>query len=51
MYDKIAQIANRDYGCSDLSSEDVEGYLRNGDMRYISAEEADIIEVLLERYR
>lgn len=50
MYQKIATIMNRDYGSDDLSADDVENYLRHGDMTYITPAEAQQIETLLERY-
>ena len=50
MYDKIAKIMNSNFGSSDMDSDLVERYLRNGDIRFISKKEALVIEVLLNRY-
>jgi hypothetical protein len=50
MYDKIANDMNLYYGSSDITSEDVENYLRYGDVVYISDYEARIIDQLLDKY-
>jgi hypothetical protein len=50
MYSKIAEVANRDFGCIDLSCDDVERYLRFADTTYITMDEVYIIEDLLERF-
>lgn len=50
MYDKIAAIMNRDYGCVDISADDVENYLRKGDRTFVDEREAEIIETLVEKF-
>lgn len=50
MYEKIAEVMNRDYGCSDMDAYMVERYLRYGETALISDEEADIMEELLDRF-
>ena len=50
MYEKIATVMNRDHGCADISADEVEAYLRHGDTAFISADEANLIDRLLERY-
>lgn len=51
MYDLIAKDMNLFYGCSDMDSDLVENYLRDGDTSgLISAYEAELIEDLLYDY-
>jgi hypothetical protein len=50
MYDKVAQVMNRDYGCDDMDGSLVEDYLRTGNTSMISAREASLIDELIEKF-
>jgi hypothetical protein len=54
MYDKIAKAVNEHYNYMgsdrEIEAEDVEAYLRYGEMAYLDPHEANMIEDLLEKF-
>lgn len=54
MYDKIASAINEHYNYMgsdrEIEAEDVEDYLRYGDMTCLDPHEADMIEDLLDKF-